>query len=66
MSARRRLPLGAELAIVVAVKLALLAVFARVFFAAPEAPHMRMEPARVAQRLLAAPAGAQRNDIYRR
>lgn len=47
------LPLAAEITILLAVKLALLFVLARLFFAEPEAKHMRMEPARVEQRLFA-------------
>lgn len=47
------LPLAAEIAILLAVKLSLLFVLARLFFAEPEAAHMRMDPARVEQRLLA-------------
>jgi hypothetical protein len=47
------LPLAAEIAVLLAVKLALLFVLARLFFAEPQAKHMRMEPTRVEQRLLA-------------
>lgn len=55
-SLRRRrpagLPLAAEIAILLAIKLVWLFAMARLFFAEPQAPHMRMEPERVAQRLL--------------
>ena len=55
-SLRRRrpagLPLAAEIAILLAIKLVLLFVMARLFFAEPQARHMRMDPAQVAQRLL--------------
>jgi hypothetical protein len=47
------LPLAAEITVLLTIKLALLCVLARLFFAEPEAKHMRMEPVRVEQRLLA-------------
>jgi hypothetical protein len=51
---RRRdgMPLAVEIAILLAVKLALLFAMGRLFFAEPQAPHMRMDPAQVSQRLL--------------
>lgn len=45
------LPLAAEIAIIVAIKLALLFALAHLFFAAPQAKHMRMDPMRVQQHL---------------
>lgn len=55
-SLRRRrpegLPLALEIAVLLAIKLALLFAMARLFFAEPQAPHMRMDPAQVEQRLL--------------
>lgn len=55
-SLRRRrpdgLPLAAEIALLLAIKLILLFAIARLFFAEPQARHMRMDPARVEQRLL--------------
>jgi hypothetical protein len=45
-------PLAAEIAIVVAIKAVLLFALARLFFAAPEAQHMRMDPARVQRHVL--------------
>jgi hypothetical protein len=47
------LPLAAEITILLAVKLALLFALARLFFAEPEAKHMRMDPERVEQHLFA-------------
>ena len=52
---RRRatgLPLAAEIAILLAIKVTLLFALAHLFFAEPEAKHMRMDPARVARHLL--------------
>lgn len=52
---RRRadgLPLALEIALLLAIKLVMLFAMARLFFAEPQARHMRMEPARVEQRLL--------------
>ncbi|WDZ97707.1 hypothetical protein Herbaro_07965 [Herbaspirillum sp. WKF16] len=52
-----QLPLGVEITLLLIVKLALLTVLARTFFAHPEAKHMRMPTASVEQRMLS-PAAA--------
>jgi len=52
-----KLPLGAEIALILVVKIALLTVLAKTFFAEPQARKMRMPTAQVEQHLLA-PASA--------
>ncbi len=47
------LPLGVEITILLVLKIALLTVLAKTFFAHPEARHMRMPTASVEQRMLA-------------
>nr|WP_198980761.1 cytochrome oxidase putative small subunit CydP [Herbaspirillum sp. ASV7] len=48
-----RLPLGVEITILLVIKIALITVLAKTFFAHPEAKHMRMPTASVEQRMLA-------------
>ncbi|NUU00813.1 cytochrome oxidase putative small subunit CydP [Herbaspirillum robiniae] len=48
-----QLPLGVEITLLLIIKLALITVLARTFFAHPEAKHMRMPTASVEQRMLA-------------
>jgi hypothetical protein len=48
-----QLPLGVEIILLLIIKLALITVLARTFFAHPEAKHMRMPTASVEQRMLA-------------
>jgi hypothetical protein len=54
---RRPWPLALEITVLLLVKVTLLTVLARSFFSEPEARHMRMPSARVAERMLA-PADA--------
>ncbi|MBV8623919.1 MAG: hypothetical protein JO174_10585 [Herbaspirillum sp.] len=53
-----KLPLGVEITILLVVKVALITVLAKTFFAHPEAKHMRMPTASVEQRMLAPAAMA--------
>lgn len=53
---RRPWPLALEITVLLLLKVTLLTLLARSFFSEPEAPHMRMPSARVAERMLA-PAG---------
>lgn len=54
-----QLPLGVEITLLLVIKIALLTVLAKTFFAAPQAKHMRMPTALVEQHLLApAPAAS--------
>ena len=48
-----KLPLGAEIALILVVKIALLTVLAKTFFSEPQAKKMRMPTAQVEQHLLA-------------
>ena len=48
-----RLPLGVEITLLLLVKIALLTLLAKTFFAHPEAKHMRMPTASVEARMLA-------------
>ena len=50
---QRPWPLAAEITVLVLLKLILLTLLARSFFSHPQAPHMRMDSARVTERLLA-------------
>lgn len=52
-----RLPLAAEITLLLIVKIALITLLAKTFFAHPEAKHMRMPVESVEQRMLA-PAAA--------
>ncbi|NUT63534.1 cytochrome oxidase putative small subunit CydP [Herbaspirillum sp. C9C3] len=47
-----QLPLGVEITLLLVVKIALITVLARTFFAHPEAKHMQMPVQRVEQRML--------------
>lgn len=54
-----QLPLGAEIALILLVKIAILTVLAKTFFSEPQAKKMRMPTEQVEQHLLApAPASA--------
>lgn len=48
-----KLPLGAEIALILVVKIALLTLLAKTFFSEPQARKMRMPTAQVEQHLLA-------------
>lgn len=48
-----KLPLGAEIALILVVKIALLTLLAKTFFSEPQAKKMRMPTAQVEQHLLA-------------
>ncbi|WP_290971407.1 cytochrome oxidase putative small subunit CydP [Herbaspirillum sp.] len=48
-----RLPLGVEITLLLVVKIALIVLLAKTFFAHPEAKHMRMPTASVEARMLA-------------
>ncbi|MCW5299614.1 cytochrome oxidase putative small subunit CydP [Herbaspirillum lusitanum] len=48
-----KLPLGAEIALILVVKIALLMLLAKTFFSEPQAKKMRMPTAQVEQHLLA-------------
>jgi hypothetical protein len=52
-----RLPLGVEITLLLIIKISLLTVLAKTFFAHPEAKHMRMPVERVEQRMLAPASG---------
>jgi hypothetical protein len=47
------LPLGVEITLLLVIKIALITVLAKTFFAHPEAKHMRMPVQSVEQRMLA-------------
>ena len=53
-----QLPLGAEIALILVVKIALLTVLAKTFFSEPQAKKMRMPTEQVEQHLLASPTSS--------
>ena len=61
-----QLPLGVEITLLLVVKIALITVLAKTFFAHPEAKHMQMPVQRVEQRMLssATPPAATAQQPY--